>query len=249
MSRNRHRTAAARSVAFTSVAVPTDHACHFVEYHLSLRRLPHRAWPLRHQTDQEGRQNRQVFWPAAGFPQEEARRDREQISVRAQWPLDHRWLGAQEHRALYQSRLQAERGIRRQAAQAQGRDPRDQEHRARRRDQLRLRYRLLQGLSEADRLQMRRLRKEAQEEARRGEGRKTAPESQSREEGFEKSRETGGEGQGKARSKAEANVEAKVEAKAERQVGARQWQAPERARRKIRGEQHDISGIRDFRQA
>jgi len=70
---------------------------------------------------------------------------------------------------LHQPRLQAERGIRRQAAQAQGGDPRHQEHRARRGDQLRLRHRLLQGLFEADRLQMRRLREKAQEEARRGE--------------------------------------------------------------------------------
>jgi len=62
-------------------------------------------------------------------------------------------------------------------AQAQGGDPRHQEHRTRRRDQLRLRHRLLQGLSEADRLQMRGLRKEAQEEARRGEGRETAPQA------------------------------------------------------------------------
>ena len=48
--------------------------------------------------------------------------------------------------------------------------PRHQEHRAGRGDQLRLRHRLLQSLSEADRLQMRRLREEAQEEARRGAG-------------------------------------------------------------------------------
>ncbi len=60
----------------------------------------------------------------------------------------------------------AERGIRRQTAQAQGLHPRHQEHRAGRGDQLRLRHRLFQSLSEADRLQMRGLREEAQEAAR-----------------------------------------------------------------------------------
>src|SRR6185312_13563151 len=99
---------------------------------------------------------------------------------------------------LYQSRLQAERGIRRQAAQAQGSDPRHQEHRARRGDQLRLRHRLLQGLPEADRLQMRGLRKEAQEEARRSAGGKAAAESQGREEGAEKGRKAGGKSQAEA---------------------------------------------------
>src|ERR1700737_4241704 len=224
---------------FTSVSVPTDHACYFAEQTLSHRPFPHRAWPLRHQTDQEGRQNRPVFWSAAGFQKEEGRRDREQISVRAQWALDHRRLGRREHCAVYQSRLQAECGIRRQRAQAQGRDPRDQEHRARRRDQLRLRHRLLQGISEADRLQMRRLREETQEEARRGEGRKTAPESQGGEESSEESQKTGGEGRGKAGAKAERQVE--------RRKGERQ--TPERARRKIYGEQNDCREIRNFRQA
>ena len=111
------------------------------------------------------------FGPLLDSEEEKGRRDREQVSVRAQQPLDHRRFGAQEHRPLHQPCLQAERRIRRQAAQAQGRHPRHQEHRAGRRDQLRLRHRLLQGLSEADRLQMRGLREEAQEEARRGAGR------------------------------------------------------------------------------
>ena len=169
-ARNRPRTAPSRHPFSPACSCLIDHACHFAEKTVSRRPFPHRAWPLRHQTDQEGLQDRPLFRAAAGFPEEEGRRDREQISVRAQQPVDHRRLGAQEHRPLYQPRLQAERGIRRQSAQAQGGDPRHQEHRAGRRDQLRLRHRLLQGVSEADRLQMRRLREEAQEEARRGDG-------------------------------------------------------------------------------
>ena len=43
-----------------------------------------------------------------------------------------------------------------------------------RRDQLRLRHRLFQGISQADRLQVRVLREEAQEAARRGAGREAA---------------------------------------------------------------------------
>ncbi len=89
-------------------------------------------------------------------------------------------------------------------AQAQGHHPRHQEHRAGRRDQLRLRHRLLQGLPEADRLQMRRLREEAQEAARRGAGGEGSAEGQGRTEGAEegrKAREGQGGGQGEVERK------------------------------------------------
>src|SRR5258705_13258411 len=137
--------------------------------------------------------------------------------------MDHRRIGARYRRTLHQSRLKAERGVRRPSSQAKGFYPRDQEHRAGRGDQLRLRYRLLQGLSEADRLQMRGLRKEAQEEARRGAGRTAAPESQGGEEVLEESREAGGKGRGTAWAERR---------QAERREAERQ--APERAGRKIR---------------
>src|SRR5260370_18870483 len=91
-------------------------------------------------------------------------------------------------------------------------------------------------------MQMRRVQKEAKEEARRGEGGKTAPEGESREEGLEESRKAG-RGRGKTGAKAEAQAERQDERrKAERQ-------APERARRKIRRGQNKWHDIGDFRQA
>src|SRR5450432_1888764 len=86
---------------------------------------------------------------------------------------------------------------------------------------------------------MRRLREEAQEKARRGEGRKAAAEGQGREKGAQKSREAGGEGQGKAGAKAGAEAEAKAQRQGQRQ-------AHERARRKIRRGRNDCRKIRDF---
>src|SRR5712664_116126 len=94
---------------------------------------------------------------------------------------------------------------------------------------------------------MRGLRKEAQEEARRGEGRKAAPESQGGEEGLEESRKAGGKGQGRAGAKTEAKAQASGEAKAERRQGKRQ--APERARRKSCRGPVDRCTTRDFRRA
>src|SRR6202035_2730524 len=110
-----------------------------------------------------------------------------------------------------------------------------QEHRARRRDQLRLWHRLLQGLPEADRLQMRRLREKAQEAARRGAGGKTAPEGEGGAEGFQESREAGGEGREEA------------ERQDERRGGERQ--PVERPRREIPGEPNDFGEIRNFRES
>jgi len=69
---------------------------------------------------------------------------------------------------------------------------------------LRLWHRLLQGVFKADRLQVRRLREEAQEETRRGAGRTVASESQGREEGHEAGREAGGERSRKAGRRVEA---------------------------------------------
>src|SRR5260370_21121479 len=87
---------------------------------------------------------------------------------------------------------------------------------------------------------MRRLREETQEGARRGEGRKTAPEGQGRAEGFEESRKSG-EGRGKAQAKAEAAAERQVERRrAQRQASQWPW---------WKVHQGDISDIGDFREA
>ena len=95
-------------------------------------------------------------------------------------------------------------------AQAQGLHPRHQEHRAGRGDQLRLRHRLFQSLSEADRLQMRGLREEAQEAARRGAGGEGPPEGQGRAQGAEEGGEAGqGKGEAKAKLKEKAERKAK----------------------------------------
>ena len=62
--RNRFKTAASSSRR-RACQFLIDHACHFPEQALSRRPLPHRAWPLRHQADQEGHQDHPLFWSAA----------------------------------------------------------------------------------------------------------------------------------------------------------------------------------------
>src|SRR5215510_7276616 len=113
--------------------------------------------------------------------------------------------------------MPAERGIRRPPARAQGLYPRHQEHRARRRDQLRLRHGLFQSLSEADRLQMRILREEAQEDPSRGEGGKGAA-----------------EGKGRAQSAEEGRETRQSEREGERKSQKAQWQGQRRATERAR---------------
>ena len=94
-------------------------------------------------------------------------------------------------------------------------------------DQLRLRNRLFQGLPEADRLQMRVVREETQEAARRGAGRETPSQGESRAQGAERGRETcggGEEGQGKTQAKAEA--QAGAQRPVEGRQGKRQQPGP-----------------------
>src|SRR4029079_19797632 len=216
------------------------HACHFIEQALPRRPLPHRTWPLRHQTDQEGHQNHPLFWADSGFEEEKRRRDREQISVRTQRTLDHRRFGARERRPLHQPCLPPECGIRRQTAQAQGLHPRHQEDRAGRGDQLRLRHRLLQSLSEANRLQMRGLREEAQEKARRGAGGKAPPQGQGGAKGVERDREAqgeGGEGQRKSQGQTERPAQAQRSRErrhAERPFAERAWRGKQNIDRRFR---------------
>src|SRR5258705_7657729 len=80
------------------------------------------------------------------------------------------------------------------------------------------------------------VRKEAQEEARRGAGRTAAPEGQGEEEGLEESREAGGKGRGKAW------VERRQGERREAERQAFQW-----PRRKISRQNHSCE-IRNFRE-
>jgi len=101
----------------------------------------------------------------------------------------------------------------RQAAQAQGHHPRHQGHRAGRGDQLRLRHRLLQGLPEANRLQMRRLREESV--------RRSAPRRGRRKPAAE----------GKAERKAKKQAEKKAEKLAKPDAKAKTKPSQEQAQR------------------
>jgi hypothetical protein len=127
--------------------------------------------------------------------------------------LTNRWTidGSvpQERRPLHQPRLQAERGIRRQAAQAQGVHPRHQGHRAGRGDQLRLRHRLLQSLSEADRLQMRGLREKRKKQRAEARAEKARLKAKAERKALKKAEKL---------AKAEAGLKEKLKAKAERKV-------------------------------
>src|SRR5450631_4883021 len=59
LGRNRPTTA---DPAIRARQLQIDHDCHFVEETLSHRPLPYRARSVRQQTNQEGRQDRPLFW-------------------------------------------------------------------------------------------------------------------------------------------------------------------------------------------
>src|SRR5207244_8245712 len=143
---------------------------------------------------------------------------------------------------------QAQRAIRRSPAQAQATHWRHPEHRAGRGHQLRLRHRLLQSLSEADRRQMWRLREKAQERARRGTGRERTAEGQGRTQGAEEGGEarqgtaegesrTEGKIEGEGRAESPREVELEIGRPGQRRQGGRQIserKIPQRACRKVR---------------